>query len=241
MVACGSAALGFNGSKLLTPLFRGMCGAASLLLIVILGLIIQNQRAPLPAYDSGCPSISWFKYFILIIPLAVAFIINPTQFSIGSLRSRGLILSSAQTKPKTEKVIEAENDLGLPPEIREISSDAEITLMDLFSAPDRPELMDRITSNEISLIVQVAYPQTLDKPADPNTFYGVRYMMVCCAADARPMGVLMKTEEPMKFPELTWIKVYGKVSYLNMNGTQLPEFTVSRLEKVSAPDNLYIY
>ena len=49
--------------------------------------------------------------------------------------------------------------------------------------------------------------------SDPGQFKLVRMFIVCCAADARPIAVPVKTSLPTNITEMSWVKVIGKATY----------------------------
>lgn len=46
----------------------------------------------------------------------------------------------------------------------------------------------------------------------------VRMLIVCCAADARPMMVNVETARPVQQADMAWVKVIGKPVYQEVNG-----------------------
>lgn len=84
--------------------------------------------------------------------------------------------------------------------------------------------------NEIS-----AYPE--------GEFAVGRFLVLCCAADALPFGVLVKTspEAAAAFNKDTWVKVSGTLSLQWLDGQEVLRIDAKRVVPVALPSNPYIY
>ena len=83
------------------------------------------------------------------------------------------------------------------------------------------------------------------KDATDGKFQLVRMFMVCCAADARPVGVavLPPAGKPgAKIPEeMTWTKVTGTVSFPMENGRRVPIIHATSVAPTDPPSEAMLY
>lgn len=83
------------------------------------------------------------------------------------------------------------------------------------------------------------------KDAAEGKFQLVRMFMVCCAADARPVGiaVLPPTEKAnAKAPEeMTWTKVTGTVTFPMDNGRRIPIIHATNVAPTDPPSEAMLY
>jgi uncharacterized repeat protein (TIGR03943 family) len=79
-----------------------------------------------------------------------------------------------------------------------------------------------------------------DKRLAADSFYCYRLLMVCCAADASPIGVIVKWPEAGKLPKGTWVKVHGKVGFTPFEGEDYPTISAINVEKTATPKNRFL-
>ena len=76
----------------------------------------------------------------------------------------------------------------------------------------------------------------------PDGYFTIaRYVISCCAADARPVGILVKYDQA-KFnlkPD-QWIEVKGSFEIDQVNGEQRPVLNLEEMKQIEVPDNPYI-
>ncbi len=85
-------------------------------------------------------------------------------------------------------------------------------------------------SEKITISGFVQYRDTLPK----DTFMLTRYVMTCCAVDARPFGVLVFKSNSEKLEEGSWVEVTGKVNKIEI-GNQ--ETIVVQAESIVLKEN----
>ncbi len=74
-----------------------------------------------------------------------------------------------------------------------------------------------------------------------DEFVPSRLMMVCCAADMQPVGLLCQYEKASELEADTWVKVSGTLGELEFDGEMIPCIIDSSVEGVDEPDDPYIY
>lgn len=74
-----------------------------------------------------------------------------------------------------------------------------------------------------------------------------RLIMVCCAADAQVVGLLSNYEKTAELEKDQWVRVEGKITYIDNadkkygEDPKVPMINVSKVEKIEQPSNPYIY
>ena len=83
------------------------------------------------------------------------------------------------------------------------------------------------------------------KDATDGKFQLVRMFMVCCAADARPVGVAVlppTSQAAAKAPEeMTWTKVTGTVDFPMENGRRVPIIHATKVAATDPPAEAMLY
>jgi hypothetical protein len=69
----------------------------------------------------------------------------------------------------------------------------------------------------------------------------VRLLSICCAADARPLGIGVSREDVVGFSTGDWVIVEGQVEFSEDNGHFSPRLTQVKLTKTDAPENVILY
>ncbi len=68
-----------------------------------------------------------------------------------------------------------------------------------------------------------------------------RMMMVCCAADMQPVGVMATWKDAIGLNDDEWIRITGTVSKTEYEGENEPMILVDSIEKIGRPRFEYIY
>ncbi|MEL7565282.1 MAG: TIGR03943 family protein [Dehalobacterium sp.] len=72
-------------------------------------------------------------------------------------------------------------------------------------------------------------------------FVPARMMMVCCAADAQPVGFLCRYDKADALPSDSWVKVTGIISRTTYDGEIIPLIAAKKVVVIERPDNDYVY
>lgn len=74
-----------------------------------------------------------------------------------------------------------------------------------------------------------------------NEFVPARLMMVCCAADMSPIGLLAHYNNASELKQDSWFKFSGKIVKGEFNGQQTAVIDIESVEKTAKPKNEYVY
>ncbi|MBV9998435.1 MAG: DUF1980 domain-containing protein [Verrucomicrobia bacterium] len=69
----------------------------------------------------------------------------------------------------------------------------------------------------------------------------VRMLIVCCAADARPMLVNVETDRPVQQTDMAWVKVVGKPLYQDIDGKTRVTLRAAAVMPVDPPADAMLY
>jgi uncharacterized membrane protein YcgQ (UPF0703/DUF1980 family) len=69
-----------------------------------------------------------------------------------------------------------------------------------------------------------------------------RMLVQCCAADARPYSIPAQfAEKAPDFKDMAWVKIKGKMSYVQEGGQTVPLLEATHIEETTAPDDAMMY
>lgn len=74
-----------------------------------------------------------------------------------------------------------------------------------------------------------------------DEFVPARLMMVCCAADMQPVGLLCQYEKALELEANSWVKVSGTIKEAEFDGETIPVIVAQSVEMTEEPDNAYVY
>ncbi len=80
-----------------------------------------------------------------------------------------------------------------------------------------------------------------DQFTDADQFVTARLMMVCCAADMQPVGLLCCYTEAQQWEDNTWVNVKGYLEQTELGGEMVPLVQVTEVEKTEIPEQRYVY
>jgi len=72
-------------------------------------------------------------------------------------------------------------------------------------------------------------------PSDRSRFRLFRFVVVCCAADALPLVVLVNSKIPEKFNNDDWVRVEGTFGFETVNGRQVASIAADSVRPIQAP------
>ncbi|MGA0093084.1 MAG: TIGR03943 family putative permease subunit [Chthoniobacterales bacterium] len=198
-----------------------------------------------------------FAFVVLLLPVSAAMLVSPSQFGEAAVMNRGIVSSISQLPaagasvpgdlegaPMLDEGEELPDVYDWPEEEEEgveyytRGPDGAIQLetIDLLFAAEEPGLRDEFDNQRVSIVGQY-----VPSRGPGATFDLVRMMMVCCAADARPVGVEIETAQPRDFPRMGWIRVTGPVRFVESGGLREPRVTAEQIEEIPAPRETILY
>jgi len=74
-----------------------------------------------------------------------------------------------------------------------------------------------------------------------NRFKLMRMFMYCCAADAKPIAALVEAPEKPAAPEMSWVRVVGKVDFPVEGGRTIPVLRATKVTQTAPPEETMLY
>lgn len=184
---------------------------------------------------------------ILIVPLLIAVRMSPSQFGATTVMNRGFISSVSQLPYVVNMPDEplpgvslGDMEGGIMDYLPRNEQGQIVTeAIDLLYAVEEPTIRADFEGREIEMIGQ--YMPAKQNNAGGNRFNLVRLFMLCCAADAQPMAVLVQPEAMEPFPDMTWVKVTGRAVFPVEGGGRIPLVENAHVEETEAPRDIFVY
>lgn len=181
---------------------------------------------------------------VIVLPLLGTVISSPSQFSETAVLNRGVvesmeqmpaIPSGAQGTPwANDPSMDAASYLAKTPE-----GFIKAETIDLLFAAQELQLRPDFENKEIEILGQ--YLPNRKAEGTCNKFQLVRLFVMCCAADARPIGVSIQAKNPVAFSEMTWLKIKGKATFPKQGGRVIPLVMANSIEEVPPPQERFVY
>ena len=210
-----------------------------------------------PESRSAMSAGAVFAFAVLLLPVSAAAFLSPSQFGEAVVMNRGIVGSISQLPgagPPTPDGLEDAPLLGDGDELPDVDDwpagqeegveyytrgpDGAIQLetIDLLFAAEEPGLRDEFDNQRVTIVGQYVPARDGGK-----NFELVRMMMVCCAADARPIGVTVETGRAPEVPSMGWMRVTGTASFIEEGGLRQPLVVADKIEEVPAPRETVLY
>jgi uncharacterized repeat protein (TIGR03943 family) len=185
---------------------------------------------------------------ILVVPLLVAAGVSPGQFGVVAVMNRGLaesIVDLPGFQPYFEPPLPAQ-DGSIDPQTgtpfsppRTEDGRLALTSIDLLYAANEPLLLREFDNQNVEVIGQF-FPARRNNP-DGSRFSLIRMMILCCAADARPVAITVNAPHHEAFPDMSWVKVAGKVTFPIEGGRPVPLIDAVLVTPTDAPRETFLY
>lgn len=174
---------------------------------------------------------------LMAAPVALSMVWTIDEFSQATLARKGLYdggPSATESKffatmlpPLTLEEIEKGHR-------RTADGYLEFNLMELFFATGDRELQGLLNGLEIETEGRIVEEKVNNPNGTRMRLY--RVFMTCCAADSRAIPVILEFgKEPPLLPDNGWIKVAGKMTFPEENGTLQAVIVVARATVAEAP------
>lgn len=96
---------------------------------------------------------------------------------------------------------------------------------------------DRLQGEPVD-VVGFVFP---DERLGSDSFYVVRYVVTCCAADGSAVGLPVRWEGGQALAANTWVRVQGTLDAVTRDGMRVPGIAATIVEPVDEPDVPYLF
>ena len=187
---------------------------------------------------------------ILVVPLLAATKISQSSFGATAVHNRGVVSDIAELpgySPAFEPALpNHDGTVGeatmMDPSLylrKNDSGQILAELIDLVYAAGDNDLRADFENQEVELVGQFLPARTGNSSGD--RFRLVRMFVMCCAADARPVGIAIQENQAANFPEMTWVKVRGKATFPLEGGRRTPLVIAESVTETEPPRESFVY
>ena len=211
----------------------------------------EGENEPRSRLSAGAA----FAFAVLLLPVSAAAFISPSQFGEAMVMNRGIVTDISQL-PSAEisggnwddapawdaSIDDADvtwdqsQEEGVEYFTRGPDGSIQVETLDLLFAAQEPNLREEFENQRVSIIGQYVPP----RGGAGSGFDLVRMFMVCCAADARPLGIKV-TGEPVAVPRMGWVRITGIARFEDNGGVLEPSLELEKIEEVEAPRESMLY
>jgi uncharacterized repeat protein (TIGR03943 family) len=194
-------------------------------------------------------------FLVLLLPLSAAAFISPSQFGEAMVMNRGIVTDISQLPsagmsggnwddaPAWDEKIDAvdatwdqNQDEGVEYFTRGPDGSIQVETLDLLFAAQEPGLRGEFENQRVSIVGQYVPP----RGGSEGGFDLVRMFVVCCAADARPLGIKV-TGQPVSVPRMGWVRITGIARFEDNGGVLEPSLELEKIEEVEPPRESFLY
>lgn len=237
----------------LHPSFQWFAFAAGIVLTLLAAAVFLMPEhhcceSECSSHDHHSPGLA--SLALLIVPLLATSSISQDHFSASTVLNRGMVDHindlPAFTPPLDPALPLADGTIGegtmMDPSLYlQTNADGRIVAetVDLMYAATDETMRADFDGREIEVVGQLM-PARTGNPAD-NRFHLVRLFVMCCAADARPAGIVVEADGPVAVAESSWVKVTGRATFPVENGRHKAVLRADRIIKTDPPRESFIY
>jgi len=246
----------------LHPTFIPGVGVSGVLLLGIAALILLTTESD--GHDHACCDhdhdtgvfATITRLCVVVVPIIGAAVVSPGEFSATLVRNRGMV-TSVKDLPGyqpgggtfVEPALPTADGPGDPADTevysafdylpRDEEGRVEAEIIDLLYAAEEPTIRADFENESISLTGQVL-PADQNNP-DGSRFNLIRFMILCCAADARPVNVLVQGELPADIQEMEWVNIKGRATFPVEGGRSTAVVQAEAIQRTEPPKASFIY
>jgi uncharacterized repeat protein (TIGR03943 family) len=163
-------------------------------------------------------------YAVVLLPIVLGVALAPRAMGTSALageRITRLLLTfgaGSPSSPRPPKLDEALNDTG-------------------------PVLayLRRVGEGSMGQSVRVTGMVMTSSALEPSEFAVVRYAIVHCVADARPVALLVVAPAPVTVQSDQWVQIDGELTSRTREGDRLVTIVARRITPIAEPNNPYLF
>ncbi len=196
----------------------------------------------------------FFSFAVLLLPVTGAAFISPSQFGEAAVMNRGIVTDISQLPSASPSFGSWEDappvgDEGIP-DVTDFAGEEgveyftrgpdgaiQLETLDLLFAAEESALREQFENQRVSITGQYVPP----RGGKDGGFDLVRMFVVCCAADARPLGIKIIAPEVIEIPRMGWVRITGVARFETLNGRIEPKLEAEKVEEVEAPRETFLY
>ncbi len=190
---------------------------------------------------------------VVSLPMSPASPLKVSALSWGRIVVGGLlvimVIGFQKSTPKTGYTALAFDNRGLDDQVfppmsqayKDATADGatasdkvmDLEVVDLLYAAGDPDLMKSMEGRHVRFIGQLL-------PLDDHSFQVVRLLMYCCAADAQPVGLVIKGQAT-GMQKMDWIQVEGTAHFEPSQKTAKVDIKLDQVHPTATPKEIFLY
>ena len=198
-------------------------------------------------------------FLILLLPICAAATVSSDGFGANTMMNRGIVSDASGLSVVKKSTLPVESPLpskdGAPSSDQQAqqttatapedylpkskSGNVIVQVTDLLYAAQDSSLRTDFQGKTIELIGQFI-PDNVNN-ASGSRFKLVRMLMVCCAADARPVAVLVDGGGKAKIPDMSWVNVTGHATFPMEGGRMVAVVRADSVTITDPPEETMLY
>ncbi len=172
-----------------------------------------------------------FKTIFLLLPLGVILFGHANHYSLSTVQNRGIV-DDIRNLPAANKPAQAATPGG-------DANAMPVQVIDLLYAVQMPTYREEFEGKQVEMTGQFV-PLTTGNPKG-DRFQAIRLFITCCAADAKPVGVTVQYDRPLKVSEMGWVKITGTPTFPMEGGRRTAVLVANKVEECAAPAEPFVY
>ena len=212
-------------SRLLHPRLWWLvaCGALLFFIFFIRKTLSFRRHSPHPG-----ASRQWPALLLLCLPLLFFLQIPGARFTSDTFQMRRV---SSTTLDAPDYSMDTAVPTPGTDETAAADPAGEVNLLQLYSN------QEHYLDTEIAVRCQTFVDERLPE----NTVMCYRYLITCCAADARPLFIFLQRPKGLAIKNDAWISTRGKMTLIQNDNISVPTLKIEDVLYVDEPDFPFLY
>ncbi len=202
-------------ARLLHPGMWWLVGCASVVLFLFL---VVNLKRQVTGYRRNSLGMQWPSLLILLLPLLFFTHTQSARFNADTFMARSLQTEDGFVQGSFSERVAAEIK-----EYHKENKEVPITKLVMQAS--------KYTGKEVEVVCQ----SFADERLPDNLLMCYRFLISCCAADARPVFIFIDPPEGTTVQHDRWLRVRGTVSLTGQPGREVPTIAPDSLLYVEEP------
>jgi uncharacterized repeat protein (TIGR03943 family) len=169
------------------------------------------------------------RMLILLAPLVYMSVARGASLDSRAFQNRWTEMSG------TNAVLRAGNEMGAMNSAASSNTAVEATMLDLTYSPAR------FKNQQIAVIGMIHRDSKIKERFGSDACLLFRFVVSCCAADARPVAILTGGDVPADWADDTWIRAEGRFTLRDDKGQPVPTLEISTATRIPKPRQPYLY
>jgi uncharacterized repeat protein (TIGR03943 family) len=212
----------FSNGTLLFYINRRFIGLTFLAAIVLVTLAAVYATAAAKQHDDHEHRVGWGTLLLLTLPAILGTLIPPAPLDSGALANRNVTMTGLGPAETTTTLT---------------SAPAERDLLDWLQAFDDAPDATALVGQEATLVGFVHREEFLEE----DQFMLSRFVVVCCVADAVPVGMIVRWPGAGDLAAGEWVEVRGAFEAIPLGEGVFPILVAEQVTPTEMPYQPYLY